>query len=250
MNPLVEPVFTSRVHQVLLSHGEIDVQPTEYTEKIREIFTGEYTLWTFETLKPFLIENFDSSVFQAFEKLKPLAFKADLARYCVVYIYGGWYFDQLVTLKSPELLHKFDYTPEVIFFRDIPLARTMLSVVNTLFWFKEPGHPILKNLIDHIASTVLKGEYLEHPHAITGPVAFGKSVARHQLSSLDFNYFIGETIMIDDRPTHVFSSIEQENYMPFSQRRGIHEHVDSVLPAGYQTRTNYMDMYWNRDIYN
>jgi mannosyltransferase OCH1-like enzyme len=249
-NSSMDSVFNSRVHQILLTREEIDVLPTAYTEKIREVFTGEYTLWTFETIRPFLAENFDPTVLEAFEKIKPLAFKADLARYCIVYIYGGWYFDLLVTLQSPELIKKFDYEPEVIFFRDIPFARTMLSVVNTLFWFKNPGHPILKNLIKHAVSTILSGEYLEHPHAITGPVAFGKSIAKYQIDTLDFNYLTGDTIMINDKPTHVFNSIEFEDYLPFSNRRGIHEHKDHILPQGYETRTNYMDMYWNRDLYN
>lgn len=41
----------------------------------------------------FIKEHFDDSVLWAFDKLKPGAYKADLWRYCVLYIHGGIYLD-------------------------------------------------------------------------------------------------------------------------------------------------------------
>ena len=43
--------------------------------------------------RQFIKDNFPLNVVQAFDKLIPGAYKADLWRYCVLYIHGGIYLD-------------------------------------------------------------------------------------------------------------------------------------------------------------
>ena len=43
--------------------------------------------------REFIKNNFNDDVLYAYDKLKPGAYKADLWRYCVLYIYGGIYLD-------------------------------------------------------------------------------------------------------------------------------------------------------------
>jgi hypothetical protein len=53
----------------------------------------EYTLYNNEMLREFISQHFDKDVLKCYDGLIPYAYKADLGRYCVTYIKGGWYAD-------------------------------------------------------------------------------------------------------------------------------------------------------------
>ena len=57
----------------------------------------DYTVYDNEGVEKFLDTHFDSEVRAAYDNLNPLAYKADLARYCILYIKGGWYLDAGIT---------------------------------------------------------------------------------------------------------------------------------------------------------
>ena len=59
----------------------------------------QYRLYNDNDIKSFLASWFNPEVLQAYELLKPYAFKADLARYCLLYVYGGYYFDASICPK-------------------------------------------------------------------------------------------------------------------------------------------------------
>ena len=44
-----------------------------------------------ESLRNFIENEFDLSTLKAFDKIKPYAYKADLGRYCILYIYASQY---------------------------------------------------------------------------------------------------------------------------------------------------------------
>jgi mannosyltransferase OCH1-like enzyme len=50
-------------------------------------------LYDDDMCREFIKDNFDEDVLYSFDKLKPGAYKADLWRYCVLYIHGGIYLD-------------------------------------------------------------------------------------------------------------------------------------------------------------
>ena len=53
----------------------------------------EYFLFDDNDCREFIKNNFDSIILNAFDSLIPGAYKADLWRYCVLYINGGFYLD-------------------------------------------------------------------------------------------------------------------------------------------------------------
>ena len=71
----------------------------------------------------------DSDVLNAFDMLKPLAYKADLARYCLIYKLGGWYAD--ISLK-PVVGLSIDDSIDFVYFYDFgsgslcPLRSSMM----------------------------------------------------------------------------------------------------------------------------
>ena len=53
----------------------------------------KYYLYDDDMCKEFIKDNFDDEILYTFNKLKPGAYKADLWRYCILYIKGGIYLD-------------------------------------------------------------------------------------------------------------------------------------------------------------
>jgi mannosyltransferase OCH1-like enzyme len=64
-------------------------------QAILDVYSGNYQLYTNTEAQEFL-GKFDREVLKAFNTLAPYAFRADLLRYCLLYEYGGWYFDQSI----------------------------------------------------------------------------------------------------------------------------------------------------------
>jgi mannosyltransferase OCH1-like enzyme len=52
-----------------------------------------YKLYENETMREFIEKLFDNNVLNAYDKILPLAYKADLGRYCLLYELGGVYSD-------------------------------------------------------------------------------------------------------------------------------------------------------------
>ncbi len=60
----------------------------------------EHVLYTDASLRTFISENFESAVLWAYDQLIPLAYKADLGRYCLLYKLGGVYSDLSISFTG------------------------------------------------------------------------------------------------------------------------------------------------------
>ena len=240
----------SPIHQILLTEsGDIDRKPIEYIDNLRKKLTGPHNLWSDESIVELLASNFDKDVLEAYKSIKPLAYKADLARYCIIYTFGGWYSDLTVTVENVEILKAFDAEYEALLFRDMPIGRRLASVGNTIFWFKDPGSNLLSGLISSVVEKILDKDYSYHQHAVTGPLAFGDQVAKYQISNNSHSLLFGDTVLLSGKPSQIFNEIEFNDYQVFSHRRAMTEDVSSVMPSGYQSNSNYWSMYNNREVY-
>jgi mannosyltransferase OCH1-like enzyme len=61
----------------------------------------EYRILDNNDCRKFIKENFDSEILRAYDLLLAGSFKADLFRYCYLYINGGCYFDCKQILRKP-----------------------------------------------------------------------------------------------------------------------------------------------------
>ena len=114
----------------------------------------EYKFYTDETAGEFLSNHFPPEIRQAYEALRPGAFKADLFRYCALLIHGGVYSDMDVMLES-----NLDAAvgPDVGFMVPIdepgkPVGRRM-CLWNGLI-AAAPGHPYLAKVIETVVNNV------------------------------------------------------------------------------------------------
>ena len=123
----------------------------------------------------FICAHFDTRVQQAYQKLPMAVMKADLWRYCVIYIYGGIYADtDAVCAGEPHIFLQHN-------------AHLVLGPENSCHlcqWtFAAPaGSPVLKTIIDLSVDKILqcveiKGEHIIH--ILTGPGVFTEGVERY-----------------------------------------------------------------------
>lgn len=238
----------STAHQILLANGEIDVVPTSYIAELTANLPS-HRVWLEDEIVELIKANYDDNVLAAFTSIKPLAYKADLARYCIIHTLGGWYFDLTVTIDNFNVLDSFSEDISTILFRDIPIANRMATVANTLFWFKDSGSEILKLAIEKSVSNILSSDYTWHPHGITGPLMLGDIVADYQSTRLESNILFGDTLMVADRPTHTFSTVHSPNTMTFSHRRAMSDDVTEIMPTGYESKSDYWRLWHEKKVY-
>ncbi len=147
-----------------------------YIKSVRQSFSFlPHVLYNDEKIRSLIERNFDESVLLAYDKLRPYSYKSDLARYCVVYVVGGWYFD--VGLYCPFPGVGFEERIRLVAFREDPLITSFASwaVAGGLF-YAQAGHPVLKRAIDIIVSNCNSNYYGDNPLCPTGPVAWGKAL--------------------------------------------------------------------------
>lgn len=117
----------------------------------------------------FIKQNFDQEVVNAYLDLIPGAFKADLWRYCVLYIEGGVYADADMICTNP-LINWIEPHDDLIITRDDPMSTEWLA---NGFIASVPRNPVFKQIIDQIVDNVKHKRVLSYLN-ITGPELFGR----------------------------------------------------------------------------
>lgn len=114
----------------------------------------EYKFYTDEVAGEFLSTHFPPEVRQAYNALRPGAFKADLFRYCALLIYGGVYSDMDVMLES-----NLDAAvgPDVGFM--VPIDEPGKPVGHRMCLWNgliaaAPGHPFLAKVIETVVNNI------------------------------------------------------------------------------------------------
>jgi len=114
----------------------------------------EYKFYTDDVSRDLLTKHFPPEVLEAYDTLRPGAFKADLFRYCVLLIYGGVYADMDVMLES-----NLDaaIAPDVGFM--VPVDEPGLPVGKRMclwngFIAAAPGHPFLAKAIETVVNNI------------------------------------------------------------------------------------------------
>ena len=121
----------------------------------------------------FIERHFDSSVIDAFHTLTPGAYRADLFRYCVLFIEGGIYLD--IKFKCADGFRLAELT-EQQYVKDLNKWSTN-AIYNALIVSK-PNNPTLWTAIQTIVKHCASYFYGDNLLAPTGPVMFGECVAQ------------------------------------------------------------------------
>lgn len=173
----VDGVVEGTLHQILITEPGTPFPERYHAQRafLRSQF-AEYRLWTSPELEAFLAEHYDPRVLAAFRAVRPFAYKADLARYCLLHALGGWYVDY--GIRRLVLPNEIPLT-EFIGFRDRPRhSRTAWAVQNGIMWAR-PQLPALASAVMLSVRNIEQHLYGMSPLSPTGPPVLGQALAMH-----------------------------------------------------------------------
>ncbi|HWD96119.1 MAG TPA: hypothetical protein VG246_06850 [Acidimicrobiales bacterium] len=224
------------VHQIWFSSSSDPNGLAAGSQQIVKLVGEErYRLWTLGLAREFLVDHFEDAVVSAFDRLKPLAYKADLTRYCVVQQLGGFYLDQSVSdVKLPNT-ESFDF----IGFCDPNAEFSSWKVANNYF-FARAGSPILQDSIHEVVEHCERRYYGKDPHFPTGPSVLGRSVAK---LGPELNVMIGQYIWLQRRRNKYV--LPHHGVVGRGKVGGKYQGGISGIPGG----NNYNELWRNRDVY-
>jgi hypothetical protein len=130
-------------------------------------------LWSGSALRETIAENFPPEVGEAFERLRPYAFKADLAKYCLLYLHGGLYVDLGIRLLS-------QFHPPagagLATFRDPDFLSPSWTAVGCGVIWAKPRRREFEIAIDYIVDNCRTKYYGASSLYPTGPALFGRAM--------------------------------------------------------------------------
>ena len=129
----------------------------------------DYYLYSEDQCELFIKNNFDIDVVNAFNTLIPGAYKADLWRYCILYIKGGVYLD-LKFYSNVKILSLIQNN-SILFVKDISWCK--YGTYNA-FMISPPNNIIFKYCIDDIVNSCKFKLYKNNSLDITGPCLLGR----------------------------------------------------------------------------
>lgn len=152
----------------------------------------EYNLYDDKDCRDFIKNNFNVDVLNAFDSLIPGAYKADLWRYCVLYINGGIYLDikykcingfKLIALTEKEHFCN-DWSNNTVL-HDIGCDQ---GIYNAIMICK-PKNPILLLAINQIVDNVKKKYYGTNPLEPTGPYLLKNYFDEDTRKKFELNFY-------------------------------------------------------------
>ena len=166
---------------------KLPIRMLQAINKIRRLNPGfRHYLFDDNECRNFIKENFNNEVLNAYDKLIPGAYKADLWRYCILYKYGGIYMDikyyPINNFKLINLLKKEHWV----------LDNGGNGIYNALMVCK-PNNEILLKAINQIVVNVKNRFYGNGFLEPTGPGLLVKYFTNEEKKTLDMKHILTGT---------------------------------------------------------
>lgn len=189
-----------------------------------------YMLFDDNDCREFLKTHFKVEVLNAFDTLIPGAYKADLWRYCVLFILGGIYLDiKYVPINGFKFI---SLTEKEHWVLDIDNN----GIYNALIVAK-PGNAILSQAIDNIVANVENRYYGNNCLEPTGPLLLAKFFSSEEKQVFDMKH----TFYVSMK----YRFISFDNYFVF---KSYYEYLDE---HAQNQKVQHYSVLWNhRQIYN
>ena len=137
-----------------------------------------FYLYDDQDCREFIKSNFDHTVIDAFDTLKPGAYKADLWRYCILYQYGGAYID--IKFKCYQGFKLKNIMKGNFIVMDRPAYfRRNFGIYNAFMIF-DKRNPFLLKAIQKTVQNVQKRKYSYNNLYVTGPGMLGEIYLKYK----------------------------------------------------------------------
>jgi mannosyltransferase OCH1-like enzyme len=203
--------------------------------------SAEHVVYSSETLRAFIAENYEKDVLWAYDCLAPFSYKADLGRFCLLNKLGGWYFDIGVrAFNAVDLGDRIEF----LAFRDIQRFSYTSWACATTVMFSKPDNKALQLAIEMIVSNCKEQYYGITPLCPTGPTLLGKALAANGSQS---NFIYGDYLELT--PTHGQKNrafvLPDGTIMAWSKPAG----GGDLTGLGAKGVNNYNDLWAAREVY-
>ena len=243
-----------KTFQILISKSTNKLPPliNEATQTFKNFMpSATYELFNNEMIIDLLEKKFDHDVINAYNKLKPKAYKADLARYCIIYTFGGWYAD--ITIKFLKMINENIQNFEFLGFNDIGdnlRPFTLPYPIQSSLFYANKNSLILEKAIEIVIDNCKKNYYGITSTSPTGPGVLGRALAHYGLNE---KHVIGHFMPLT--PNH--ANQNRSYVLPDGTILALHKDAwmtnakpGQINEFGIVDSENYLEMYNNKDIYN
>lgn len=185
-----------------------------------------FYLYDDDMCREFIKSFFHEDILWAFDKLKPGAYKADLWRYCILYIKGGIYLD--IKFKCIDNFRLIELTEQEYWVKD---RKKDIDGIYQALMVTFPRNDILWKAIQEIVINCKNNSYSFNSLAVSGPSLLG-----HYFNELDFKNMLLENI----------GDIIVKNKIPI-----LNHYNEYRSEQKEQQNTKYYDIMWRLvNIYN
>lgn len=247
------PTIISNVPTVIYTSWHSNMVPPRMKDNIYKVLRMnsdfDYYLYSDESSLAYIQKKYSTDVADAFNTLKPGAYKSDLWRYCVLYKDGGVYFDIKFGTVVPlrEIIAR---TPEV-FVKDYDAAMVKCSRTNDVdttarcfyngFIISPPNNPLFKFCIDEIVESCKMKLYRVNCLDVTGPCLFGRALKKFRFAEWSRPKFIYQREEVDG---------EVVDYIQYHSKRILVSYLEYRREQKSNQKTEHYGAAWmNYDIY-
>lgn len=173
------PTVIANVPTVIYNSWHSNKVPPKMKENIDAVLQMnpdfDYYLFSDETCATYINYNFPREVLDAFNTLKPGAYKSDLWRYCILYKDGGVYLD--IKYRTIEPLRNIIYRTPELFVKDYDNASSQgIKCFYNGVMISPPKNMIFKHCINEIVNNCKFKLYKMNGLDVTGPCLFGRAM--------------------------------------------------------------------------
>jgi mannosyltransferase OCH1-like enzyme len=186
------PIVPLTIYQTWYTKDLVEKMSENVDKLKRQNPRFQHFLFDDHDCRNFIKQNFPEEVLIAFDSFKPGAYKADLWRYCILYIHGGIYLD--IKYKCVNGFKFIALTEKEHFPSDVEITEYQgepyKAVWNALI-ISKPKNEILLKAINQIVENVKNKYYGNSPLDITGPVMFGKFFTEEEKKNSLVKRYVG-----------------------------------------------------------
>lgn len=195
-------------------HTKLLPEKMRYTLNHNKVLNNEFQFEIYDEndCRNFIKTNFNDDVLECFDRLVPSAYKADLWRYCILYVNGGIYMDIkfkcVNNFKLINLIEKEQFVIDVLL-DEYPNDK--LKGVCNGFIVSFPNNKKLLQSIYKIVENVKNKFFGNSPLDPTGPVLLGQFFSNEEKKNFLLKRYIGNngngvsiggTIILDEYPEY------------------------------------------------
>ena len=218
-----------------IEHTDLNY-PVKVLKKLHPDY--KYIIFDEEERKEFIKSNYEERVYNAYNKLKPGTYKADLWRYCYLYKNGGFYMDiKFILRKSFNSVINDNIT--------LLTGKAMFEDgINPGFTACMPNEPLMKEAIYTTVERIEQNYYGSSSLDVTGPLMFEYAFNK-TYGSTSTEYIKKQTPKI---LMGRYDDINNLNCILFNDAILAHNGF-STYYSNYRT-SPYIVFWNNRDVYN